>query len=309
MSSGQNIYSEDQVIARLREIFSSNDPRITVGIGDDAAVVQGSTCQIITTDMAVQNVHFRQDWSSAFEIGRKATAANTADILAMSGKSDFLLVALCLTGSESFEWIEQLAQGIKFEADLAGATVVGGDLTRGAQIVISITAMGSSQKPILRSGAQIGDCIYISSLCGWSAAGLNILKNSESITTSEQERAVSEFRNPTIDYNFDTSKASALCDVSDALIVQAKQLALASQVEFHFDLNKINANEEFAALTVVAELARIDIWEWIFCGGEDHVLLATGKGLNGICIGEVLSGSGVTGQPIDLKSGTWRHFA
>ena len=175
MASNGEGFSEAQVIARLKEIFSSTDPRISLGIGDDAAVVTASSSQVLTTDMAVEGVHFRIDWSSAFEIGRKVAAANTADVLAMSAKPDFLLVAVALTGNESMEWVSDLARGIKFEADLAGAHVVGGDLSRADQVVISISALGTTSKAISRNGAKPGDGIYLSSLTGWSAAGLELL--------------------------------------------------------------------------------------------------------------------------------------
>ena len=121
MADRSGALTEAQVIARLREIFTSADPRIKVGIGDDAAVVVGAKIQVMTTDMAVEGVHFRTDWSTGFEIGRKVTAANVADILAMGAVPDYLLVAVALTGSESMEWISDLADGIKFEANLASA--------------------------------------------------------------------------------------------------------------------------------------------------------------------------------------------
>jgi len=177
MADRSEALTEAQVIARLREIFASPDPRIEVGIGDDAAVVAGEVRQVMTTDMAVEGVHFRTDWSTGFEIGRKVTAANAADILAMGGVPDYLLVAVALTGSESMEWISDLAHGIKFEADLAGLQIIGGDISKSEKIIISMTAVGHCAKPVLRSGAKPGDGIYLSSLTGWSAAGLAILKS------------------------------------------------------------------------------------------------------------------------------------
>jgi thiamine-monophosphate kinase len=301
-------FNEAQVIARLKEIFATSDPRISIGIGDDAAVVKGGSNQILTTDMAVSGVHFRTDWSSAFEIGRKVTAANTADILAMSAKPDYLLVAVSLTGSETIEWITDLARGIKYEADLAGAHVVGGDISRADQVVISMTAFGSTSKAITRSGAKLGDGIYLSSLTGWSAAGLALLGSGFKDDGEIVQKALREFKSPTIDYGFDASKANALCDVSDALVIQAAQLAEASKVCFNFDLTKIQAGAEFVELEKVAQKLNADIWSWIFAGGEDHALLATGTDLPGLLIGEVTQGAGLANVPAGVEAKAWQHF-
>ena len=308
MADRSEAFTETQVIATLREIFASPDPRIEVGIGDDAAVVAGDVRQVMTTDMAVEGVHFRIDWSTAFEIGRKVTAANAADILAMGGVPDYLLVAVALTGSESMEWISDLAHGIKFEADLAGLQIIGGDISRSENVIISMTAIGHSAKPILRSGAKPGDGIYLSSLTGWSAAGLALLKSKAPATTDVMKKALSEFKSPTIDYGFDSSKATAMCDISDSIIEQASQVAVASRVQLHFDENLLAKSEEFNSLRSLAVELKIDIWQLIFGGGEDHVLFATGTDLPGVRIGEVLSGSGLSGIPAIESDRVWSHF-
>lgn len=308
MADHSGAFSEAQVIARLREIFASSDPRIEVGIGDDAAVVIGEKRQVMTTDMAVEGVHFRTDWSTAFEIGRKVTAANAADILAMGGVPDYLLVAVALTGSESMEWISDLARGIKFEADLAGLQIIGGDISRSQKVIISMTAVGHCAKPILRSGAKPGDGIYLSSLTGWSAAGLALLKSKVLATSAEMENALSEFKSPTIDYGFDLSRATAMCDISDSIIEQASQVATASQVELQFDKKLFAKSEEFSSLQSLAAELKIDVWQLIFGGGEDHVLFATGTDLPGVRIGEVLSGSGLSGIPAIESDRVWSHF-
>jgi thiamine-monophosphate kinase len=308
MAISDNRYTEAQVIAALKEIFATSDPRISIGIGDDAAVVTGGSNQILTTDMAVEGVHFRTDWSSAFEIGRKVTAANTADVLAMSAKPDFLLVAVSLTGSETIEWISDLARGIKYEADLAGAHVVGGDISRADQVVISMTAIGSTSKAITRSGAKPGDGIYLSSLTGWSAAGLALLGSGFKDDGEIVQKALSEFKSPTIDYGFDASKANALCDVSDALVIQAAQMAEASNLCFNFDLTKIQVSAEFVELEKVAQKLNADIWSWIFAGGEDHALLATGSELPGLLIGEATEGKGLANVPAGVEAKAWQHF-
>jgi thiamine-monophosphate kinase len=308
MADHSEALTEAEIISRLREIFASSDPRIEVGIGDDAAVVAGDLRQVMTTDMAVEGVHFRTDWSTGFEIGRKVTAANAADILAMGGVPDYLLVAVALTGSEGMEWISDLARGIKFEADLAGLQVIGGDISRSEKVVISMTAIGHCANPITRSGARIGDGIYLSSLTGWSAAGLALLKSKLPATSPLMEKALIEFKSPSIDYGFNPTDATSLCDVSDALAIQAAQMADSSKVAFKFDLSKFEASPEFAELETLARELEVDIWNWIFAGGEDHALLATGLDLPGILVGEVTAGSGVENLPAGVETSVWRHF-
>ena len=89
--------NEAQIIGVLAEIFGSNHRGVQVGIGDDAAVVATGKHTVITTDMAVEGTHFNCEWSGAFEIGRKITAANLADIYAMGATPKYLLVAAAIT--------------------------------------------------------------------------------------------------------------------------------------------------------------------------------------------------------------------
>jgi len=280
---------ERDVVTALQKIFATADPRLKVGIGDDAAVVATQSQSIITSDMAVEDVHFKLEWSSAFDIGRKITAANVADILSMGGKCDYLTASVALT-------------------DSAGALIVGGDIARGPKIVISMTAVGSAQSPILRSGAQVGDDLYLSSLTGWSAAGLELLTREVSINSSIAERALSEFSAPTLDYTCDFSKATAMADVSDSVLIQAEQIAEASAVQIKLDQSLISQASEFAELSSLADELKVDVFQWILAGGEDHVLLATGVNLPGIRIGSVLAGSGVSGVEMKKAPVSWSHF-
>jgi thiamine-monophosphate kinase len=300
--------SERDVINALQKIFASADPRVRVGIGDDAAVVTTQPQSIITSDMAVEDVHFKLEWSSAFDIGRKITAANVADILSMGGKCDFLTASVALTGDETMQWIENLARGMKHEADAAGALIVGGDIARGPKIVISMTAVGSAQSPILRSGAKAGDGLYLSSLTGWSAAGLELLTREVSINSAIAERALSEFSAPTLDYSSDFSGATAMADVSDSVLIQAEQIAEASGVQLVLDQVLIVQASEFKDISTLADELKVDVFQWILGGGEDHVLLATGQSLPGIRIGSVVAGSGIAGVDMKKAPVSWSHF-
>jgi len=300
--------SERDVINALQKIFASADPRVRVGIGDDAAVVTTQPQSIITSDMAVEDVHFKLEWSSAFDIGRKITAANVADILSMGAQCDYLTASVALTGDETMQWIENLARGMKHEADAAGALIVGGDIARGPKIVISMTAVGSAQSPILRSGAKAGDSLYLSSLTGWSAAGLELLTREVSINSAIAERALSEFSAPTLDYSSDFSGATAMADVSDSVLIQAEQIAEASGVQLVLDQVLISQATEFKDLSTLADELKVDVFQWILGGGEDHVLLATGQSLPGIRIGSVVAGSGIAGVDMKKAPVSWSHF-
>ena len=303
-------FTESEVIALLAQVFASSDPNLEVGIGDDAAVIRTSNRTVITTDMAVEGVHFRLKWSSAFEIGRKITAANLADVFSMGAKPTFLVVAVSLTGNEELDWIKDLADGIAFEAKLVGASVVGGDLAKGSEITIAITALGEVKDPILRNGAQVGDQIYLSNLTGWSRAGLAILEKDLPIESDAAKRAVAAFRAPTLNYSYvaDLAQASALSDVSDSLVTQDEQIASASKVEFAINFKLFEAAADFAELSALSQEIDISISDLVLGGGEDHVFLATGKDLPGLLIGQVKSGSGLTLQGNEKAPDTWRHF-
>jgi thiamine-monophosphate kinase len=305
-------FSEAQVIELLSQIFATADSRVIVGIGDDAALVKASGQQILTTDIAVEGVHFRIDWSSPYEIGKRIAAANIADVLSMNGRCDYLLVAATLTGREEIDWIRDLAQGIQDQAKAAGAVVVGGDLARSQTLSISITAVGETNKAILRSGAALGDSIYLSSLTGWSAAGLEILSRNLSPSGEAAAIALNEYRSPTLDLHTHFESATSMSDVSDSILVQGAQMASASRVRFEIDVEKIEGAAEFALLSQLAADLGANVIDWILQGGEDHALLATGIDLPGICIGRVVEGSGIAvmkaGGEIKMAPVSWSHF-
>jgi thiamine-monophosphate kinase len=259
--------------------------------------------------MAIEGVHFNRQWSSAYEIGSKITVANLADVYAMGADPRYLVVALTLTGTEELSWIKELAQGIADTAAKSDSVVVGGDLSRAEQIMISMTAVGSSRLHITRSGARVGDLIYVSALPGYSRAGFEILTKNLPHSPAFA-RALSQFKSPELDPAVMRSFKSAhsLCDVSDSLLVQAEQISKASSVAFEIDTKKIERCDGFADLAAVAQTIGCDIWDFVLGGGEDHVLLATGVNLPGICIGRVIEGSGVKVLEMKKAPESWRHF-
>ena len=306
-------WSERELIRNISEIFAEANSDLLVPIGDDAAVVaRPDSSLIVTTDMAVEDVHFRLDWSSAYQIGRKVAAANLADIFAMGGKPKYLTVAMAATGKEELEWMLEVARGIAYEAHIAGAQVIGGDLSKSKKIVISITATGEfagGKKPILRSGAEAGDSVFISNLPGWSAAGLIALQRE--IHGELIDFAIAEHCAPSVDY--DNAEqiaigANALCDISDSLLIQAEQIAEASGTCLEIDGDLITKHPEFAELLQVAKTLDVSVFDLILSGGEDHCFLATGHSLKGYEIGKVVAGSGVRLLHVETPQPGWQHF-
>ena len=304
-------WSEHEVIVNLAEIFAEGNSDVLVGIGDDGAVVaRPSTSVVITTDLAVEGVHFKSEWSSPIQIGRKAAAANLADVIAMGGSAKYLVVALAATGKEDLEFILDIARGIAEEARVLDAQVIGGDLSRANQLVISISAFGECDSPTKRSGAQVGDEIYLSNLTGWSAAGLALLTNG--ISEGElEEFAIAEHKAPSVDYENGqvlAKSANSLCDVSDSVMTQSKQIAESSGVAFEIDGDLISQHLDFKDLESLASKLNISVWQLILGGGEDHAFLATGKNLPFFKIGTVKPGSGILLKKIPAINSGWEHF-
>ncbi|HSE69665.1 MAG TPA: AIR synthase related protein, partial [Nocardioidaceae bacterium] len=150
---------------------------VLLGPGDDAAVVDVPSGRVVvSTDLLVDTRHFRRDWASAHDIGRKAAAQNLSDINAMGGRTTALTVGLAAPPDLEVAWALELADGIAEEAALVGASVVGGDVTRADEVVIAITALGVCEtEPVRRSGARPGDVVAIAGRQGWAAAGLAVL--------------------------------------------------------------------------------------------------------------------------------------
>ena len=272
--------------------------------GDDGAVFTSEKQVVACADVAVEGVHFRPKWSSLFEVGRKITAANLADICAMGGWPNFLLVTVVLPEKYLSNALD-LAKGIAYEADLVGAQVIGGDLSTGAELSISITALGETAKPLLRSGAVVGDSVYISSLPGFSAAGLYLLSNEKKIDSEIATRAIAQHTSPTIDYEKYRSsyeKLNCAIDISDGLVSDAGHIAKASGVRIDLDSKVLRTSE----LQQIDDARYLD---WVLNGGEDHALFGTSsEDVAGfIRIGKILSGRGVTLDGNEIAAGGFTH--
>lgn len=306
--------SEAGLIAQLRDLFhTSFQTGVEIGIGDDAAVVLASNKKLVATvDMAVEDIHFKREWSTPFQIGAKLTTANLADIFAMGATPKYLLVAAAITEVNNSQTVSELAKGIRSVADKFEVAVIGGDLSRAEKMSLSITALGEiSEKPITRSGAKVGDIVYVSALPGLSAAGLAILTRG----LDRPRYVVEAHLNPKLSApNKLIQVATSMCDISDGLFTDASHIASASTVRINLSKNKLISGSDFKDLAELAVELGEQVFDWILTGGEDHFFLATVDPKNasdeiGLEIGVVEAGGGevlLDGEKIQ-KAG-YQHF-
>ena len=292
------IESEAGLVERLRELFQTSFAQgVEVGIGDDAAVISASNNKLVATlDIAIEDVHFKSLWSSPFQIGAKLTTANLADLFSMGATPKYLLVGAAISEVNNSEVITELAQGIRSVADKFEVSVIGGDLSKSEKMSLSITALGEMAKdPITRSGASAGDLIYLSALPGLSAAGLAILERG----LDRPKYVVQAHLNPKLVAPMKLIEvASAMSDISDGLVSDARNIARASKVDLNFDTNALEASPDYKDLAELATELGVDVYDWILSGGEDHFFIATvpekyaDKNL-GLQVGKVVAGSGL----------------
>ena len=269
---------------------------VLLGPGDDAAVLAFPGGQVVaTTDVLVEGVHFRRDWSTATDVGHKAAAANLADVAAMGGTAVALLVGLAAPPDLPVAWALGLADGLREEAAVVGAVVVGGDTVSSDRVSVSVTALGSVERWVTRSGARPGDLVVVGGDLGRSAAGLRLLQQG-----TREGPLVDAHRRPRPPYSLGPALAragaSAMCDVSDGLVADLGHVARASGVAI--DLHAEALHDPEVAL------------EDVLAGGEDHALVATVPApVEGTrVIGRVLAGGGVTLDGVPVGGG-WEHWS
>jgi len=262
------------VIEALRSRLARS-PLVDVGPGDDAAVLQVPDGRVVvTTDTLIDRVHFRTDWADAYDIGRRAAATSIADISAMGASATGLLVALSAPATTDLEWTLRIAQGLSDEAEVVGAAVIGGDLTRSTTVALTVTALGDlgGRAPVLRTGARPGDIVAVAGRLGWAEAGLAVLSRG----FSSPRELVSAYRRPEPPYDRGpaaaTAGATAMADVSDGLLSDLGHIAQASGVLAHVRTASFEVAEPVAA---VAAAYGTDPMNWVLTGGQDHALVAT----------------------------------
>lgn len=264
----------DQLVAGRRQPATT-----ALGPGDDAAVISAEDGRtVVSTDMLVQDQHFRLDWSTPHDVGRKAIAQNAADIEAMGGRATAFVVAFGAPSDTPAGQVSALTDGMWDEAERIGAGIVGGDLVNCPRWVVSVTVLGdlAGRAPVRRAGAQPGSVIAVVGDLGRSAAGYTLWHNAiEGFGEVRRRHLV-----PQPPYGQGRAAADAgaqaMIDVSDGLVADAAHIAQASGVTIDLSTAALAADRE--SLVTAADAVGADPWSWVLGGGEDHALVAAFAG-------------------------------
>lgn len=248
---------------------------VPVSVGDDCAVLAPSGRLAISTDAMIEDVHFRRAWSSARDVGRKAVASSMADVEAMGARPLGLVVSTALPRDLPAAWATELTEGIRAEAELCGAQLVGGDITSGEKIAVVCTVFGDleGRTPVLRSGALPGQVVAFIGNLGMAEAGLTVLRRG----FRSPSAVVNAHRVPSPPYGqgvvASEAGAGAMIDCSDGLVADLRHVAEASGVTIAIETDTLAVAEP--QRTVAAAIGGADPLDFILRGGDDHALLAT----------------------------------
>lgn len=300
----------------VRELPTS--PAVSIGPGDDAAVFLVSGSAVVSTDLLVEGVHFRRDWSEAGDVGRKAIAVNASDLEAMGARPVTCVVGFSAPSDLPITWAREFFEGMRQESARAGIVLVGGDTTRSRDITVCVTVIGETDglAPVTRSGATPGQVVAVTGRLGWAAAGLAALQRG----FRSPRAAVSAQRCPEVPYGQGRvaaeAGAGAMVDVSDGLRADLGHVARASGVLIDLDSALVPVDEP---LRVVGQATGTDPLRFALTGGEDQALVAT------FDEGFVPDGWTVLGRVLELPAGAearvlvdgedpegpagWDHFA
>lgn len=248
-----------------------------LGIGDDCAAWAAPAGRLLltSTDLLIEGVHFRRDWTDLFRLGRKAVSVNISDIAAMGGEPHCLYLGLGLPPSLPVPEIDALLDGFLQAAADYGAVLAGGDTCRSpGPLFISVTVEGSvpPEELVRRAGARPGDILYVSGTLGDSALALALLQTGEGADEDLLSRHHNPQARPALGRRLAVAGlATAMLDLSDGLLADLGHLLAASQVGARLCQTALPLSE--AARRLLA--ARPQWQELALAGGEDYELVFT----------------------------------
>ncbi len=267
----------ERIFAQMQISPARTATDVEKGIGDDAAVISVPTGARLVSciDTLVQGRHFSADWDEvhqlAFQIGYKAVAVNVSDIAAMGAAPHSILLALALPERLATEtWLAEFAKGLFHACQLFGVTLIGGDTTRSDNLVLSVSAQGflaADTPAVYRSGAQVGDKVYVSGTLGDAAYALQHPDSSQGIALAHRLHMPT----PRIALGAALAKvgATAMIDISDGLYQDLGHICEQSGVGIRLDLEQLPTSQA---------LASVDVSERLLCqlaGGDDYELAFT----------------------------------
>ena len=290
--------AEFDLVRRLAARWGSR----ATALGDDAAVLPLAPGMhlLVSTDASVEGVHFRREWLAPSEIGWRATVAALSDLAAMAAQPLGVLVALTLPDSWLVD-VEAIAAGIGDAAEASGTRIVGGDLTAGSQLALSVTVLGSAARPLTRSGARVGDTIYVTGRLGGALEALRAWKQGRKPVAEHRAR----FAHPDARIReaqwLAAAGATAAIDVSDGLVADVHHVAAASAVAIEIDLGLVPAE---AGVTAVDAATSGEEYEVVICAPReiDATAFRTAFALDLTRIGRV-TGQAPEGEVVVLQSG------
>jgi thiamine-monophosphate kinase len=259
---------EQRFVAFLRQRFPFHRG---LGIGDDASVVRrGRAFQLISTDLLIEDVHFRLGDASLADLAAKALAVNVSDIAAMGGRAQYVYLGLGFPDRLSAADRRRFFSGLSRACRRWHVELAGGDYSRSQRLLIAITIVGESARPVRRSGARPGDLVGVTGPTGGSALGLQLL-------------LAGETRSPFIRLHLQPQPqcakglilsrfAHAMIDVSDGLLLDLSRLLRASGAGAEIDYEKLPLTAGFRRECRRRGLAEREL---ALAGGEDYELLFT----------------------------------
>lgn len=287
--------------------------------GDDAAVLTASAPNsrvVASTDMCVENRHFSPRLTTPYQVGRKAVLQNFADIEAMGARPIAALLALSAPASTPVAVVEEIARGVGSMTQAWGAELVGGDVTSGSELVVSVTAIGSlggNLDALRLTRARPGQRVVAHGNIGYSAAGFALLEAGIEVP-AELEPLVEAHQSPTLTPGRGVvaraAGATAMTDNSDGLIKDLTTMAELSGVGI--DLSGV-ALTPGPLLAAAGELLGVDPWQWVLTGGEDHTLVGTVDGSAPVGFRSIGTVTRAPGVRVDghtpAYTGGWESFA
>lgn len=301
---------EFEFISQIKQKFSLDK------IGDDCAVLPKNETHdmLITSDLIVEDIDFRRSWMIPEFLGHKALAVSLSDIAAMGGTPIYSMLSIGIPEDIwQTDFVDEFYEGYFKLAKLFDVELIGGDVSKTPdKIVIDSTVIGEVEKDkaILRSGAKVGDLIFVMNRLGGASAGLKLLESGEKLenVTGWRSALIRQQIMPNIFFAGSKTKEliTSMIDISDGLSSDLMHICKASQVGAKIFADKIPLHDRLRGITKIFS----EQLEFALHGGEDFVLLFTAdskknfpvffKGFH--CIGEVTANVGMIELISDRKS-------